>query len=76
MNVKPQHNRRNDIMRINNRLCITLAACLLATGAGMAQTTVTTPEGAQLEVADDLFYDSATLTPAQISATTGSLGDS
>jgi catechol 2,3-dioxygenase-like lactoylglutathione lyase family enzyme len=73
MNPKPQHNRRNDLMRINHRFCITLAACLLATGAAMAQTTVTTPEGAQLEVADDLFYDPATLTSAQISASTREL---
>jgi len=57
---------------MRRHIAISLAAALLASTA-VAQTTVTTLEGAQLEVADDLFYDPATLTPAQIAAPTREL---
>ena len=58
-------------MRTSTRLAF--AALLLASTAGLAQTTVTTPEGGQLEVAEDLHYDPATLTPAQLQASTREL---
>ena len=67
-----QHRKANPIMR--KTIGLALAASLLATTAALAQTsTVTTPEGAQLEVAQDLAYDPATLTPAQLNASTREL---
>jgi hypothetical protein len=56
---------------------ISLAALLLASGAFAQSTpapgTVSTPEGALLQVADDLRYAPGTLSPQQLAATTRDL---
>jgi len=62
---------KDTTMRTSTRFAF--AALLLASTAGLAQTTVTTPEGGQLEVAEDLHYDPTTLTPAQLQASTRGL---
>jgi len=49
------------------------AALLLAGTAALAQTTVTTPEGAQMQVNDDLAYKPGELTEEQLTSSTRDL---
>ncbi len=48
-------------------------AAVLAAGCAAAQTTVTTPEGAQMNVSDDLAYKPGELTPEQLGSSTRDL---
>ncbi len=52
---------------------ISLAALLLASGAFAQTTTVATPEGALLQVADDLRYAPGSVSPEQLAASTRDL---